>query len=156
MELENDNFTKTIKYKEKINELDSGVNLLLDEFKKLYVIKNMYPNDEEYQNLYENIINNLESVLSKLFSISNEVQVNIDKLNKQLFEFDDLIRSERDKNKELKIKLGIVENKSNATFEMISDYKDIYAKRYLRNWSLLLSSIICIVAIGTIYKKQGV
>jgi hypothetical protein len=39
---------------------------------------------------------------------------------------------------------------------MISDYKDIYAKRYLRNWSLLLSSIICIVAIGTIYKKQGV
>lgn len=156
MELENDNFTKTIQYKEKINELDSGVNLLLDEFKKLYVIKNMYPNDEEYQNLYENIINNLESVLSNLFSISNEVQVNIDKLNKKLFEFDNLIRSEREKNKELKIKLGIVENKSNATFEMISDYKDIYAKRYLRNWSLLLSSIICIVAIGTIYKKQGV
>ena len=157
MELENDyNFTKINQYKEKINELDSGVNLLLDEFKKLYVITKMYPNNEEYQTLYQNIINNLESVLSKLFSISNDVQVNIDKLNKKLFEFDNLIRSEREKNKELKIKLGIVENKSNAAFEMISDYKDIYAKRYLRNWSLLLSSIICIVAIGTIYKKQGV
>jgi hypothetical protein len=157
MELDNiDNFTKTNQYKEKINELDSGVNLLLDEFKKLYVITKMFPNNEEYQTLYTNIINNLESVLSKLFSISNDVQVNIDNLNKKLVEFDNLIRSERDKNKELKIKLGIVENKSNATFEMISDYKDIYAKRYLRNWSLLLSSIICIVAIGTIYKKQGV
>ena len=157
MELDNiDNFTKTNQYKEKINELDSGVNLLLDEFKKLYVITKMFPNNEEYQTLYTNIINNLESVLSKLFSISNDVQVNIDNLNKKLVEFDNLIRSEREKNKELKIKLGIVENKSNATFEMISDYKDIYAKRYLRNWSLLLSSIICIVAIGTIYKKQGV
>ena len=160
MELESnnygDNFTKTDKYKEKIDELDSGINLLLDEFKKIYVITKMHPTNEEYQTQYQNIINNLATVLSKLFSISNDVQINIDNLNKKLFEFDILIREERDKNKDLKKKLGIVENKSNAASEMISDYKDIYDKRYLRNWSLLLSSILCIVAIGTVFKKQGV
>ena len=160
MELESnnygDNFTKTNQYKEKIDELDSGINLLLDEFKKLYVITKMHPTNEEYQTQYQNVIDNLATVLSKLFSVSNDVQINIDNLNKKLFEFDILIREEREKNKELKRKLGIVENKSNAASEMISDYKDIYDKRYLRNWSLLLSSILCMVAIGIVFKKQGV
>lgn len=116
----------------------------------------MHPTNEEYQTQYENIINSLASILSKLFTVSNDVQVNIDNINKKLFEFDILIRKERVKNRELKKKLGIVENKSNAASEMISDYKDIYNKRYLRNWSLFLSSIICVVTISTIYKKQGV
>lgn len=160
MELESnnygDNFTKTNQYKEKIDELDSGINLLLDEFKKLYVITKMHPNNQEYQTHYQNIINNLASVLSKLFSVSNDIQINIDNLNKKLFEFDVLIGEEREKNKELKIKLGIVENKSNAASEMISDYKNIYDKRYLRNWSLILSSILCILAIRKIFKKEGV
>jgi hypothetical protein len=159
MELESNyinNFTKTNKYKEKIDELDSGINLLLDEFKKLYVITKMHPTNEEYQTQYQNIINNLATVLTKLFSVSNDVQINIDNLNKKLFEVDVLIREEREKNEKLKRKLGIVENKSNAASEMISDYKNIYDKRYLRNWSLLLSSILCMVAIGTLFKKQGV
>jgi hypothetical protein len=157
MELESENhreiYLKTIEYEGKINELDSGVDLLLDEFKKLYVIIKMNPNNEEYQTQYQNVINNLASILSKLFSISNNVQVNIDDLNKKLFELDILIGKERVKNKELKRKLGIVENKSNAASEMISDFKYIYDKSYLRNWSLLLSSIICLGAIATIYKK---
>lgn len=160
MELENenyeDNFTKIEQYEKKLYELDSGINLLLDEFKKLYVIKNMHPNNDEYSNHYDNVINNLASVLSKLFGVSNDVQVNIDNINKKMFELDVLIRQERDKNKELKKKLGIVENKNNAASEMINDYKDIYNKKYLRNWSLLLSSVLCLLAIGTIYKKQGV
>jgi len=156
-ELENNdyehNFKKSEQYTEKIDQLNSSVNLLLNEFKKLYVIINMHPTNEEYQTQYQNIINNLAEILSKLFSISNEVQVNIDNLNKKLFEFNILIRQEREKNKELKRKLRIVENDSNAAAEMISDYKNIYDNRYLRNWSLALSSIICIVAIGAIYKK---
>lgn len=148
------NFKKSEQYKEKIHQLDSGVYLLLNEFKKLYVITNMHPTNEEYQTQYQNIINSLSEILSKLFSVSNDVQVNIDELNKKLFEFDILIREEKNKNKELKRKLRIVENKSNAASEMISDYKNIYDKRYLRNWALLLSSIVCIVAIGTIFKPQ--
>jgi len=160
MELENNdyehNFKKSEQYKEKIHQLDSGVNLLLNEFKKLYVITNMHPSNEEYQTQHQNIINSLAEILSKLFSISNDVQVNIDNLNKKLFELDILITQEREKNKELKRKLGIVENKSNAASEMISDYKDIYDKRYLRNWSLLLSSIVCIVAVGAIYRPLNI
>ena len=148
------NFKQTEQYKEQIYKLNSGVHLLLNEFKKLYVITNMYPTNEEYQTQYQNIINSLSEVLSKLFFISNDVQVDIDTLNKKLFEYNILIGQEREKNKELKRKLGMVENKSNAASEMIKDYKNIYDERYLRNWSLLLSSIVCILAIGAMYKNK--
>jgi hypothetical protein len=160
MELKNNNhedeFKKVEQYKRKLDELDSGINLLLDEFKKLYVIKNMHPTNDEYSNQYDNVVNNLSAILSKLFGVSNDIQVNIDELNKKLLELDVLIKKERDENKELKRKLGIVENKNNAASEMINDYKDIYEKKYLRNWSLLLGSMLCLTAIGIVYKKQGV
>lgn len=160
MELENenyeDNFVKTYEFNEKIHQLNGATDLLLDEFKRLNVIIKMNPNNEEYQSQYQNIINSLASILSELFSLSNDVQVNIDNINKKLFQFDELIRKEREKNIKLKQKLGIVENKTNVASEMISDYKHIYDKRYLRNWSLFLSSVLCLVTISTIYKKQGV
>ena len=50
----------------------------------------------------------------------------------------------------------MVENTGNASSEMISDYKDMYNMNYLRNWSLLLSSVLCMVTIGLIYKNPGV
>jgi hypothetical protein len=160
IESENNNYediyAKSKQYKEKIHQLNSGVDFLLKEFKKLYVITNMHPTNEEYQTQYQNVVNSLAEILSKLFSISNDVQVNIDKLNKYLFDFDILIRQERVKNKELKRKLGIVENKSNTSSEMINNYKDIYDKRYLRNWSLLLSSVIGILTIVKIFKNPVV
>ena len=151
-----DNFTKSNVFTEKIIELDSGIDVLLDEFKKLYVIVNMHPANQEYQQQYQTIVSNLSSVLSKMFSVSNNIQVDIDNINKKLLDYDILIKNEKKKNTELKKQLGIVENQNNAASEMITDYKDIYDKRYLRNWSLILSSIIGLLAIGVIYKKPQV
>jgi methyl-accepting chemotaxis protein len=152
----NENLNLSSEYIEKIEQLKGGVNVLLDEFKKIYVITKMNPTNEEYQQQFQNIINSLAEILSKLFTISNSVQVNIDEINKKLLELNVLIREERDRNRQLKIKLGMVENTGNASSEMISNYKDIYNMNYLRNWSLLLSSILCMITIGIIYKKPGV
>jgi len=63
---------------------------------------------------------------------------------------------ERDKNKKLRQKLGMVEDKNNSSLEMINDYKEIYQINYLRNWALFLSTIICIFTIKTIYKNPVV
>lgn len=144
------------KYIKQIEEYESSLNLSLDEFKKLYTITKMHPTNEEYQSLYQNAISNLSLILSKLFSLSNEIQTKTEKLNKDLFQFDSIIKTEKTKNIELKRKLGIVENKTNASSELIDDYKDIYESRYLRNWSLFLSSIFCIIAIKIVYKKPVV
>jgi hypothetical protein len=158
MELEviNENYIKPEQFNEKLNTLNGSVNLLLDEFKKNYVISNMNPSNQEYQQQYSNIVAGLNELQSKLFTISNDVQVNIDKINKDMIALDIQISNEREKNKELKKKLGIIDNKNNAASEMINDYTKIYDERYLRNWALGLSTVICIMTIGSIFKKQGV
>jgi predicted nucleic acid-binding Zn-ribbon protein len=130
-----------------INELKNTLDVLLDEFKKIYVLSKMYPTNEEYQQQYANIIAGLDQIQSKLFTTSNNVQINIDALNKEMVKLDVEIKKEREKNANLKIKLGIVENESNASSEMIKDYTQIYDKLYLRNWALGLSTLLCIAAI---------
>ena len=158
MENENmtENFIKPEQFNEKLDILNSSVDLLLDEFKKIYVISKMHPANQEYQQQYANMVSGLNQIQSKLFSVSNDVQVNIDKINKKMVALDIQIRREREKNIDLKNKLGIIENKSNASSELINDYTQIYDQRYLRNWALVLSTVICVMTIGSVFKKQGV
>ena len=158
MEFDNasENFMKPEQFNHKLDELNDTVHLLLDDFKKIYVISKMHPANQEYQQQYANMVSGLDQIQSKLFSTSNDVQVNIDKINKEMIKLDVEIKKEREKNKDLKKKLGIVENKSNAASELINDYTEIYDERYLRNWALGLSTLICIVTIGSLFNKQGV
>lgn len=147
-------FMNPEQFNEKLNELNGAVNLILDEFKKVYVISKMNPTNEEYQQQYANIVSGLNQIQSNLFSKSNDVQVNINNISKAMLALDFQIKQEREKNKELKRKLGIIENKTNASSEMINNYTQIYDERYLRNWALGLSTIICMITIGSLYKKQ--
>lgn len=160
MELENENIELNLKkpeeYINKLDELNGGIGLLLDEFKKIYIIAKMHPNNEDIQERYQDMISNINQLQAKLFSVSNDVQVNINDMNEKMLGFDVLIRREREKNKELRKKLGMIEHKNNSASEMISDYKEIYDIKYLRNWALFLSTIICIFAIGSVYKKPVV
>jgi len=160
MELENENINFNLKkpedYTNKLDELNGGVNLLLDEFKKIYVLAKMHPNNEDIQSRYQDMISNINHMQAKLFSISNDIQVNINNINQKMLELDRLITVERDKNKELRKKLGMVEHKNISSLEMINDYKKVYDIKYLRNWGLFLSTIICIFTISVVFKKPAV
>ena len=147
------NYVNQEQYINKLNEINGGVSMLLDEFKKIYVITKMHPKNEEYKQKYENVVSAFTQIQSKLFSITNDVQVNINDLNKKLHELDVLIKIEKKVNKELKQKLGMVEIENNSSSEMIYDYKNIYNSKYLQNWALVLSIILCIITIGITYKN---
>ena len=147
---------KSETYLNKLNELNGSVNLLLDEFKQVYVMYKMYPTNEEIQQHYQNMILNIEKIQSDLFSISNNVQVDINTINTLLLQLNTLIKKEKETNTEFKKQLGIVESTNNSAYEMINDYKEIYNIKYLRNWALILSTFLCIYTISIVFKKQGV
>ena len=147
---------KSETYLNKLNELNGSVNLLLDEFKQVYVMYKMYPTNEEIQQQYQNMILNIEKIQSDLFSISNNVQVDINTINTLLLQLNTLIKKEKETNTEFKKQLGIVESTNNSAYEMINDYKEIYNIKYLRNWALILSTFLCIYTISIVFKKQGV
>jgi len=129
-------------FKENLQTLNQQLPAILDDFKKYYVFFNKNPEYPEYQNLFENIKGNLNKISSDLFILSNDVQSSTNEINKKLLALNVLIQTEKERNRELKLKLGIVEHKNNAATELISDYKNIYSEEYLRNWALFVSILI--------------
>jgi septal ring factor EnvC (AmiA/AmiB activator) len=93
----------------------------------------MNPESQDVQQQYANVIASINQIQSQLFTTSNDIQVNIDKISKQLLEINVLIGIEREKNTNLKKKLGMVIDKNNVASEMIYNYKQIYNENYLRN-----------------------
>jgi hypothetical protein len=160
MELENEDinfkFKNPEEYINKLDELNGGMKVLLDELKKLYVTTLMEPDNQQVRAKYQDTMSNINLTQSKILSMSNDLQTNMDDINKELSKLDRLIKIEKDRNKKLKTKLGIIENKNNSALEMISDYKEIYNIQYLRNWALFLSTIICIYTISSVYNKPVV
>jgi hypothetical protein len=83
--------------------------------------------------------------------VSNDVDANIDNINKAFKTLDVLIANERRKNRELKRRLGIVETEANSSKEMIHDYNQMYDEDYLRNWGLFLSTVLVGVSISKMF-----
>ena len=156
MGIENIDYQTPEQYIQELNQLKSTANLLLGEFNKIYVMSKMNPESQDVQQQYANVIASINQIQSQLFTISNDIQVNIDKISNQLLDINDLISIEREKNNNLKKKLGIVIDKNNAASEMIYNYKQIYNENYLRNWALFLSITICIFTISKVYKNKQV
>jgi peptidoglycan hydrolase CwlO-like protein len=147
-----DNFPDSSKFRQKIATMNSQLPSMLDEFKKYYVFFNKNPDYPEYQQMFQNIQSNLNSMNADLFMLSNDVQSNTDAMNKTLFKLDILIKEERKRNRQLKSRLGIVEHKINASSELISDYMEMYDFGYLRNWALFLSILVVGGVISKIYR----
>lgn len=144
--------TSTI-LKEKLQTLNQQLPAILGDFKKYYVFFNKNPENQEYQNSFENIKANLNKINSDLFILSNDVQSSTNELNKELLDLNDLIKLEKETNEKLKLKLGIVEDKNNAATELLHDYKYIYSEEYLRNWALFVSIFIVGASIVKINKN---
>lgn len=142
-------------FSQSLETLESKLPAVLEDFKKYYVFYNKNPDYPEYQQLFENIKSNLTSINSDLFTLSNDVQVNIDDLNGGLIILNKQIEKEKKTNRQLKIDLGIVEHKNNAASEMIYDYKQMYESGYLRNWGLFLSIFVVGFSISKLYKGSG-
>jgi hypothetical protein len=138
----NDNYKKPEALREKLKTLNQQLPAILNDFKKYYVFFNKNPENPEYQNLFENIKNNLTKIGSDLFVLSNDVESSTGEINKKLFALNILIQKEKERNRELKRKLGIAEHKNNAATELIYDYKNMYSEEYLRNWSLFFSILL--------------
>jgi len=150
------NFEKPENYYAKLKDINDRNPFLLDEYKKLYVISNMNPSNEEYQLQFSNIDNSVKKVNIQLFSMSTEIKNNINKLTESIVSLDRDIQLQKEKKNELNKKLGIVEHKTNAASEMIYDYKQIYNERYLRNWAMGISIISGILVVKWMFKPPGV
>lgn len=149
------NLTKPDVYQNQIDTLKSQMPQLLNDFKKYYVFYNKNTSLNEYQQLYDNIKNNLQSLSSQLFVINNNIQSDTESINNELLVINDELNTEKNKNVKFKKIFGLLDSQYNASDEMISDYKINYNMIYLNNCALIIGSILSTFIIYKVYKPSN-
>jgi hypothetical protein len=152
-----DGINKENEFKEKLVSIKAQANAILDEYIKNYKIccdNNPNTYTTVCASVFESIKGNLEEVGTKFFTLSNDIQKNIDIINTKYIELDELIKVEKQTNENLKDRLGMVKNANNASNEMIQNYKELYNLDYLKNWGLFLSILIAALTIKKIFIQK--
>jgi hypothetical protein len=150
-----DNLPKPEQFTDKLDALQQKITPILEDFKKYYVFYNKNPDYPDYQSMFDKVKGQITQVCSDLFTLENNVDKNIDNINKALAELNVLIKEEKKTNRELKRKLGIAETENNAASELIDNYKEMYEEGYLRNWGLGISILFAGLIISKVYKSQS-
>ena len=130
------------KYKEDLNVLNGKFYSILDDFKKYYIFFNKNPEVDEYQQMFSNIKDNIESINSKLFIINTNLQQTIDDINIKIQQINIEIQKEKTKNLELKNNVGIINNKRTSSGILIDNYKELYNNTYYFNISIVFGILI--------------
>jgi 6-pyruvoyl-tetrahydropterin synthase len=150
-----DQLPKSEQFTNNLNALQQKIRPILDDFQKYYVFYNKNPEYPDYQSMFDKVKGQITQVCSDLFTLENNVDANIDKINKALVELNLLIKEEKKKNRELKRKLGIAETENNAASELIDNYTEMYEEGYLRNWGLGISILFAGLIISKVYKSPA-
>ena len=88
MELHQDNLvddlTKPQVFLSQINTLKEKLPSILEDIVKYYIFYNKNPEYNEYQQMFENIKSNLQSINSELFMTSNNIEKDTENINDRL------------------------------------------------------------------------
>lgn len=126
----------------KINTLQEKLPPIIDDFKKYYILHNKNPLYQDYTIYFENIKANMNSINSEVVSIDTEVNNNIDIINEKLSTINESIQKEKEINIKLKEAKEKIKNKKQGSSILIDDYKSIYNRQYLNNFSILAGIIV--------------
>jgi len=137
----------------KINVLEEKIGPILDDYMKYYIFYNTNPDNDEYHRIYENLKNNLLSINNELLNITNDTNKEIVNINDSLFKINNMIESEKTKNKKLKSIWNDLNDNYNGSEIMITEYKKKYNEAYLINVLMLLGIFISVITLVNVFTK---
>jgi hypothetical protein len=148
-------FTSPDQFSSKLNALSEQLPPLLDDFQPAYVNYNSNPAFATYQNSFLNIRNNIINLNAELFITTNDIEKNIEIMNKELQNKNIEIDNEKKTNKKLKSQNKNADNKINGSYQMIDDYKEIYNLKYLNNFNIFFGIIFGVFICKTIFSSNN-
>jgi hypothetical protein len=137
-----DETVETIEFNNKIKTLQEKLPAILDDFKKYYVFFNKNPTYSEYQQIYENLKDNLNTISNELITITNDVEKNTKNIGEFLLKINQSIEKEKNKNIKLKSIESNINNSYNGSRVMINEYKEMYNSNYYNNIFMFIGIII--------------
>ena len=140
-------------FDEKINNLKTQFFSALDDFKKYYVYYNKNPEVSEFQNYYVNSKGQLQTMSSDIFLITNDIDKNIEILDKSMASIAVSLENEKKLNGELMKLLSNLENTQNGSEILIDDSKDSYNIQYYYNWEIFIGVVILSSMLVKLFKS---
>ncbi len=149
-----DETVQTLEFNNKIRTLQEKLPAILDDFKKYYVFFNKNPTYSEYQQMYENLKDNLNSISNELLTITSDVEKNTQNIGEFLLKINESIEKEKNKNIKLKSIVSNINNSYNGSRIMVSQYKEIYNTNYYNNIFMFIGIIISGAALIKVFANK--
>jgi hypothetical protein len=144
---------ETSTYRTQLQSLSDQMPHILEDFQEYYVLTNMNPLSIEYQNMYQSIVTNISNVNSQAFTITNDIEKNIETINYTLKALNANIVTQKQENVTLKKQLGVTDGTIDTSEQLIDEYKDTYNMTYLQNFNKIVGIVIAIYFIRKIFYK---
>jgi len=154
--MENELIGQAKQFDEKINSIKTQFFSALDDFKKYYVYYNKNPEVNEFQNYYVNSKGQLQTMSRDIFLTSNNIDKNIEILDKEITAISIQLEDEKKLNGELMKLLSDLENTQNGSEILIDDSKDSYNIQYYYNIEIFIGIIIVSGLLAKIFKSSPV
>jgi hypothetical protein len=145
---ENDKFKV---YNDKLSEIETNINIVLDKLSKSYTNYKLYPDVSELENIYTNDMANLEDNENKLFLLEQEI-------NKDNNDLVSTIDNQNNKLNQLKGKKNRLTNQNTSIVDTDAasigfryQIKDQYQQQYI---SFAILSSFTIFSLVSLYKNS--
>jgi CCR4-NOT transcriptional regulation complex NOT5 subunit len=139
----------------KVTILEERLPAVLDDFKKYYVFFNKNPTYSEYQNIYNNLQDNLNSINTELLEISNTTQKNSKNISDYLIKLNQSIEEEKKKNRRFKLLENKITNNYGDSKIMIDEYKQLYNDDYIKNVLIVFGILVSGITLFKVFSNKG-
>jgi len=129
-------------FDEKINGIKTQFFSALDDFKKYYVYYNKNPEVNEFQNYYVNSKTQLQTMSKDLFLTTNNIDKNIEILDKKMSAISLKMEDEKQLNEKLMLLLKNLQNTKDGSSILIDDSKEAYNIQYYYNVEIIIGILI--------------
>lgn len=136
-------------YEKSLKELNKRYFSLLDSIAVLFPKKKLYPEFPAYSKPFNKEMNDLNTIQADFFLFNNDLESDIDHLDKEIRLVNDKIATIEKENKQLKAKLDSFRNSNDASYGMLEDTKLLYNQQLTGNWLLFFT----LLGIMYSYKK---
>ena len=127
---------------EQINSKKSSFFSALDDFKKYYVYYNINPEYESYSTNYLNSKDQLQTISSDIFEITNNIQRKIEEKNKSMASISAKLNKEKILNQQLTEIAKTLNGVKAGSAIMIDDSKTEYKLQYYKNIEIFIGILL--------------
>jgi hypothetical protein len=138
----------------KLDTTTQKFNSALDDFSSSYLNYKMYPDYNEYQQIYANAQGVIDALQADVFIATNDVQKNIDNLNKLITDLNKKIAAEKIKQTAIKTRLSEISSNSNGSGLLALQSKTLYFDKYVYNTTLIIGILILFYSLFKVYSKK--